>query len=68
MTGQAPQKQRMLIWQITTDAECFVCSECSWVLPNPKNKTEQEHNAAEVQRHFIEHVCRYELPLKKFNW
>jgi hypothetical protein len=68
MQGQAFGKDRMLVWQITRDTECFACSECSWVLPNPKNRKEQEHKMADVQRHFTEHVCSSHLPLKKFNW
>jgi hypothetical protein len=68
MQGQAPKKERALVWQITSSAECFACSECSWVLPNPKNRKAQEREIAEVQRYFAEHVCSSHLPLKKFNW
>jgi hypothetical protein len=68
MQDKIPAKDRMLVWQITRDTECFACSECSWVLPNPEGLTEEEHDLSEVQRRFIGHVSSPHLPLKKFNW
>lgn len=68
MQSQRPKAQRLLIWQITSNSEGFSCSSCSWIFANPDKLTEQEHDAAEVQRRFTEHVCNRELPLKKFKW
>jgi len=66
--GQAMSQERVLVWQITNKGEGFACSQCSWTYPNPEKLTEQEHDARQVQRRFDEHICRLELPLKKFNW
>jgi hypothetical protein len=68
MPGQGPIEDRVLVWQVTTKGEGFACSRCSWSYPNPQKLTEREHDAAQVQRRFDEHICNRELPLKKFNW
>jgi len=68
MQGQAPGKEHILAWQLTANGKGFACSGCSWAFPNPNKLTKQEHDQAEVNRCFSEHVCNRDLPLKKFKW
>ena len=61
-------KERILIWEITSDGECFACTACPWAFPNPKNLTQPQHDMEQVQQEFDEYVCNLRRPLKKFNW
>jgi len=68
LQGQAPKKEPLLVWQLTTNGAGFACTGCLWAFPNPDKLTEQEHDQAKVNRAFSEHVCNRDLPLKKFKW
>ena len=76
MQGQAPKKERILVWQMSLGAngdmpihsDCFTCTVCSWAFPNPKALTQEQHDMTDVDSRFAGHVCGRNLPLKKFKW
>ena len=75
MQGQAPQKERILVWQMSLgfngndsiECDCFSCTVCSWTFPNPKALTQEQHDMTAVDSRFAGHVCSRNLPRKKFK-
>ena len=76
MPGEAPKKERILVWQMSPgfkgdmsiENDCFSCTGCSWTFPNPKNLTQEQHDMTAVDSRFTGHVCSRNLPPRKFNW